>query len=60
MYAAVALLVCLVFVALSLWHFYMALATTSGTSGAVLSVDGKPLFVPTRKATLTLEADDAA
>lgn len=52
MYAWVALLVCLVFVALSLWHFYMALSTTSGVSGAVPSVEGKPVFVPTRKATI--------
>jgi len=46
--------VCLAFAVLALWHFYMALAPASGASGAVPSVDGKPLFVPTRRATVAV------
>jgi len=49
---ALPLIVSLAFVALALWHFYMALVPGSGASGAVPSVDGKPLFTPTRKATV--------
>jgi hypothetical protein len=44
-------LLCLVFVTLAIWHFRMALRPTSGASGAVPSVAGKPLFVPSRRAT---------
>ena len=47
---------CLAFVALALWHFYMALIPGSGTAGALPSADGKPLFVPTRKATFAVGA----
>jgi hypothetical protein len=39
------------FVALALWHFRMALLPASGTSGAVPSVAGRPLFVPSARAT---------
>lgn len=46
--------VSLVFVALALWHFYMALVPGSGSSGAVPSVEGKPLFTPTRQATVAV------
>ena len=46
------LTVCLAFVLLALWHFYMALVPGSGTAGAVPSVDGRPLFTPSRKATV--------
>ena len=49
-----ALVVCSVFLVLSLWHFYMALAPLSGESGAVPSVDGRPLFVPTSRATVAV------
>jgi Protein of unknown function (DUF3995) len=50
----VALVVCFVFVALGLWHFYMALLPRSGMSGAVPSLQGKPLFVPSRAATIAV------
>jgi hypothetical protein len=50
----VALVVCAVFVALALWHFYMALVPSRGVSGAVPSVEGKPLFVPSTKATVAV------
>ena len=43
-----------VFVALGLWHFYMAFADSSGESAAVPSLDGKPLFVPSTQATVTV------
>lgn len=49
-----ALTVGLAFVALALWHFYMALSPRSGESGAVPSVKGKPLFVPSRKSTVAV------
>jgi hypothetical protein len=49
-----AMTVCLAFGALALWHFYMALLPGSGESGAVPSVKGKPLFVPSRKSTVTV------
>ena len=45
---------CGVFALLALWHFYMAFATSAGAHGAVPSVDGKPLFVPTRGATIAV------
>jgi Protein of unknown function (DUF3995) len=41
-----------VFVVLGLWHFYMALMASSEKRGAVPSVGGKPLFVPSTKATV--------
>lgn len=52
----VATLVSLIFVVLALWHFVMALGNTSGDSAAVPSVNGKPLFVPSRKATVAVGA----
>ena len=39
------------FVVLALWHFGMAVFPSAGASGAVPSVEGKPLFVPSAKAT---------
>jgi hypothetical protein len=39
-------------VGLALWHFYMALK--SHGEGAVPSVNGRPLFVPTRRATIAV------
>lgn len=48
----VAAAVCAVFVVLACWHLYMALVPPSGTGGALPVVDGKPLFTPSRGATL--------
>ena len=42
---------CFAFAVVAVWHFYMALVPRAGVGGAVPSVDGKPLFVPTRGAT---------
>jgi Protein of unknown function (DUF3995) len=50
----ITMVVCLTFLVLALWHFYMALLPSSGKSGAVPSVEGKPLFVPSRKATIAV------
>jgi len=47
------LIVCLVFVGLALWHFYMA-AVPGSSAGAVPSVEGKRLFTPTRQATVAV------
>ncbi len=52
MNTVVAIIVSLAFVALALWHFRMALSAGQGMSGAVPSVSGKPLFVPSAAATL--------
>jgi hypothetical protein len=52
--AAVAIIVSLTFVVLALWHFRMALSTDKGTGGAVPSQSGKPLFVPSARATLAV------
>lgn len=49
-----ALAVSFAFLALAFWHFYMAILPMSGESGAVPSVDGKPLFVPSRKSTVAV------
>jgi hypothetical protein len=51
---ALAAVVCVAFVALALWHFYMALRPMTGESAAVPSVAGKPLFVPSRRATVAV------
>ena len=48
------LVVSAIFVVLALWHFVMAMRSGSGVSGAVPSVDGKPLFVPSRLATVAV------
>ena len=50
----IALAVCTAFLVLALWHFCMALLPSSGGSGAVPSVEGRPLFVPSRGATLAV------
>jgi hypothetical protein len=52
MHSVVPALVCAVFVLLALWHVRMAFAKATSQGGAVPSVDGKPLFVPSRRATL--------
>ena len=54
MISSLAVVLCTVFVILALWHVYMAFVKSSGESGAVPSVDGKPLFVPSRKSTLAV------
>ena len=46
--------VCFVFALLATWHFYMALVPSAGNRGAVPSVDGKLLLVPTRSATVAV------
>jgi fatty acid desaturase len=50
------LVVCSIFVLLALWHVRMAFGSMRGESGAVPSVDGKPLFVPSRASTLAVAA----
>ena len=43
------------FVALALWHFYMAVGgLSSGAAGAVPSVAGKPVFVPSAASTVAV------
>ena len=49
----VAWCVTLVFIALGLWHFRMAFSPVAG-GGAVPSVEGKPLFVPSTRATVAV------
>ena len=49
-----ALVVCSMFIGLALWHFWMAMLPTKGESGAVPSVNGKPLFTPSRKSTVAV------
>jgi hypothetical protein len=49
----VASIVTLAFIALAVWHFRMALSPSRGTYG-VPSVDGKPLFVPSARATMAV------
>lgn len=46
--------ICSVFLVLGLWHFRMAVGTSSGDNGAIPSVDGKPLFVPSRTSTVAV------
>jgi hypothetical protein len=46
--------VCLTFLVLALWHFYMALVPGAGAAAAVPSVKGAPLFRPTRQATVAV------
>ncbi|MFL6691479.1 MAG: DUF3995 domain-containing protein [Ramlibacter sp.] len=43
-----------VFVALALWHFHMALKPPAQVSGAVPSVNGKPVFVPSKLSTFVV------
>lgn len=52
MSGALAPAVCVTFLALALWHIYMALK--SHGEGAVPSVNGRPLFVPSRRATVAV------
>ena len=54
MNTSLALFVCSAFVGLALWHLRMAILPAKGESGAVPTVDGKPLFVPSRKSTVAV------
>ena len=54
MNTVLALIVSLAFVALALWRFRMALSPAGGMSGAVPSESGKPLFMPSIRATLAV------
>ena len=45
-------IVCSVFLGLGVWHFYMAATPASRETGAVPSVEGRPLFVPSPRATV--------
>ena len=49
-----AITICFAFLALGLWHFYMAFAGGTGESAAVPRLDGKPLFVPSAGATVAV------
>jgi len=51
---AIAVVACTIFIVLGMWHFYMAFAGHSGESAAVPSRDGKPTFVPSRRATISV------
>lgn len=44
------------FLGIAVWHVRMALGPMTGGSHAVPSVDGKPLFVPSRQSTLLVAA----
>ena len=46
------LMVSSIFVLLAVWHVRMAFGSAAAMSGAVPVVDGRPLFVPSRAATL--------
>jgi hypothetical protein len=46
--------VCFVFAFLAVWHFYMAFVPGAGARGAVPSVEGKALFIPTRSGTVAV------
>jgi hypothetical protein len=48
------LIVSSAFMGLALWHFYMAVMPSSGESGAVPSIGGKPLFIPSARATASV------
>jgi hypothetical protein len=54
MQTALAIAVCAVFLVLALWHFRMALVPATGVSGAVPSLNGRPLFVPSKGATVAV------
>ena len=48
------IIVCAVFAMLAVWHFVMAFSDLSGESAAMPSVEGKPLFKPSRAATIAV------
>jgi hypothetical protein len=45
-------IVCATFLVIALWHLYMAWSPAKGANGSVPSLDGKPLFVPSTRATI--------
>lgn len=54
MNTGLALLVSLAFVALAVWHFRMAFRPAASTGGAVPSLSGTPVFLPSARATVTV------
>ena len=54
MITALAIVVCTIFLALAVWHFYMAVAGHSGESAAVPSRDGTPAFIPSTGSTIAV------
>jgi hypothetical protein len=50
----IALALAAAFVGLAVWHFSMTLRPGSHRAGAVPSVQGKPLFVPSRASTVAV------
>ena len=54
MSSAVALIVCATFAFIAGWHFKMAFFGVPGERNAVPSVDGKPLFEPSKTATVAV------
>ena len=52
MHDTIPILLTALFALLGLWHFYMALLPAGASPGAVPSSDGKPLFAPSRAATI--------
>ena len=51
MHTNLAVALALIFALLGAWHFYMAFSPPKGANGAVPSIGGKPLFVPSARAT---------
>lgn len=54
MTAALPLALSAIFIVLAGWHFFMALAPSSEQGGAVPMAEGKPLFKPSRAATVAV------
>jgi hypothetical protein len=52
--AALAIAVCAAFLLIAAWHFRMAASPMQGESAAVPSVDGKPLFQPSKASTVAV------
>lgn len=50
----VAQIISFALVAIAAWHFYMALVPRSGLRSGVPTIDGKPLFFPSRKTTIAV------
>lgn len=46
------MIVAAIFACIAVWHFRMAMLPMTGETCAVPSVDGKPLFVPSRRSTV--------